>query len=168
MSPQRVTDWLVRTVAGPGRVRLAAIFLVAPLLGVVTAAANTLAALPFLLFPPLAAVSYSLFTRETRSVAWDVPVALTVGACSGWLAAVLVGAFRTLPSHPYTVSPLVVVFTVVFAGVSLWALNIEVPPAFAVGLLLPFAGVSPGVYVANVVAASTFVIAVHAAYRGVS
>lgn len=158
--PRRAVATLARRVGGPGRTRLVGVVLVAIVLGGVTALANAVHHLGYLLFPPLAAASYSLFTRrDAWGFPWDVPVALTVGAAAGWLAIVVVTTVHHVPEKPFTVSPAVVILTVLVAGVVLHALSIELPPAFAVGLLLPFAGVSPAVYTLNVALASTLVAA---------
>lgn len=163
---RRAAHRLAQRVGGPGRTRLAGVALVALLLGGVTALANTVDGLPYLLFPPLAAATYSLFTRnDPWGFPWDVPVALTVGAASGWLAILVVSTVYHIPQGPFTVSPYVVVLTVLVAGVVLHALSIELPPAFAVGLLLPFAGVPPAVYTVNVALASTLVAAAYVAWQ---
>lgn len=154
---------------GPGRTELAVVAVVAALLGGITVLANAGPSPSYLLFPPLAAAAYRLFTRPdylADGLPWDFPVGLTVGALSGWAALLVVGAVDpAVPTGPFQVDPAVVVLTVLFSGAVLYALDIEIPPAFAVGLLLPFAAAPPEAYVFNVAVASSAVAAIYVGWR---
>ncbi|MFC7167003.1 hypothetical protein [Halospeciosus flavus] len=154
---------------GPGRTELAIVAVVAVVLGGITALANAGSSLSYLLFPPLAAAAYRLFTRPDHladGLPWDFPVGLTVGALSGWAAQVAVGSVDpSVPTGPLHADPRVVVLTVLFAGGTLYVLDIEIPPAFAVGLLLPFASAPPEAYVLNVAVASSVVAGLYVAWR---
>lgn len=87
-----------------------------------------------------------------------LPTALTYGALCGWMALVVTKhGFAPLPSGPFQVDPVTAVFAIALTGTGLWLLDIELPPALAVALLLPFAGIPPGRYTVNVAVGSTFV-----------
>jgi membrane protein implicated in regulation of membrane protease activity len=62
-----------------------------------------------------------------------------------------------MPHGAFQVDPIGAVISIVLTGVGLWLMNIELPPAFAVGLLLPFAGLPPKLYTISVAIGSTTV-----------
>jgi hypothetical protein len=62
-----------------------------------------------------------------------------------------------MPHGAFQVDPIGAVISIVLTGSGLWLMNIELPPALAVGLLLPFAGLPPKLYTISVAIGSTTV-----------
>lgn len=145
-----------------------AVLILAPLISLVTWVATTVDALPFLLFPPLAAAAYRLFAYPEKpgNFPWQFPLALTVGAASGAVSELVARTyFAPVPQGSFQVDPVTAGLTVLLAGGFLYLFDTELSPSLAVGLLLPFAGVSAGVYVANVSLASSFVAVAFSVWR---
>jgi hypothetical protein len=65
--------------------------------------------------------------------------------------------FAPVPQGVFQVDPVGAVIFILFTGIGLWVMDIELPPALAVGLLLPFAGLPPKLYTVTVVIGSTIV-----------
>lgn len=157
-----------RVVETAGREALVLVACTAAVIGALTYLANHVLSVSFLVVPPLVAATYRLFTTDLARgvVPWGFPFGLTGGAVSGWLSIALVewvGASATL--GPYQLTAVTAVTTVGLSGAALWALDVDLPPALAVGLLLPFAGISPPAYTVNVVVASLLVTAGYTAWQ---
>lgn len=116
--------------------------------------------LSILYLPPLAASSYKLFADpdvHPRTL-WHFPTALTYGVLSGWAALFITKRFfATIAQGPFQVDPVGAIISIELTRVGLWLLDIELPPALAVGLLLPFAGMPPDRYTVNVAVGATVV-----------
>lgn len=162
--------------AGAGRipeldsspVNLRILGVVVVLISSLSAVAIRLQTFSILYFPPLAAASYKLFRPTDRQprLPWQFPVAFTYSACSGWVALVLTRAFfAPVPPGQFQVDPIGAILSLGLAGIGLWLLRIELPPALAASLLLPFARLPPVVYVLNVAAGSTLVTLAFLAWR---
>lgn len=123
--------------------------------------------LTFVLFPPLGAVTYNLFAHPEQpvNVPWQVPVTLTVGALSGAAAQNLARSVGAAHAGPFQVDPVTAGVTVLLTGSFLYLFDTEIAPALAVGLLLPFAGVSAETYVLNVFLGAAIVAAAFTAWR---
>lgn len=141
-------------------IRLFPLLFIAVLVGGLIFVSNQLRALSILYFPPLAAAGYKLFMNPVtqRRFPWHFPTALTYGALSGWVALLVTKRFfAPVPHGAFHVDPVGAVISIVLTGIGLWFMNIELPPALAVGLLLPFAGLPPKLYTINVAIGSTTV-----------
>jgi len=138
------------------------------LLGAVTALSNAIDLLPFLLFPPLASGSYTLFANpESRYASPRRFVAgLTAGAFSGWIALGLALRFWYQP-QPQTLAadPGAVALGLLLTGVVTWGLDIEEASAFATALLVHVTGANQFAYVLSVAASSTLVAGAFVLWR---
>lgn len=143
---------------------VSALLLVPVLVAAVTALSNVLPGFSFLLFPPLAAGSYSLFADPDAEQADPVRfvVGVTGGAGCGWVAlrveTVVFGVAST------TVTPASAAASIFLVGLATWAVDVEVPAAFSAALLV-LAAPTPGQYVLFTLAASTLVAVVFAVWR---
>lgn len=128
--------------------------------GVVTTLSNTVRPLSFLLFPPLAAAAYRLFAHpgEASSSPRGIVLGLTSGAVGGWAAVtVAYPVFGRPPTDTFAVSVPAAVLSILFTGVLLWLLDVELAPSYAVGLLVLLLDIPPEIYVLNVAGASMLV-----------
>jgi hypothetical protein len=133
------------------------------LIGLVTVVSNALAELSFLLFPPLAAGAYTLFSDpEGRYASPRKFVAgLVVGALCGWAALGVATA-----TSPTVVSPVSAALSIFLTGAVTWLLDVEEPAAFSTALLvLVTDDASPEAYVMSVAVFGTLVAAVFAVWR---
>ena len=153
--------WLEHT---DNLLRVSALLFVPLLVAVVTALANVLPGFSFLLFPPLAAGTYSLFADPEAESADPVRfvVGVTGGAACGWLA--LRGETVLLGVGSAAVTPASAAVSILLVGVTTWALDVDVPTSFSAALLV-LAAPTPGGYVLFTLAASTLVAAVFAVWR---
>lgn len=146
---------------------LSVVVLVPFVLATVTYLSNRVQTLSFLLFPPLAAGAYTLFSDPEGQYADPVRfvASLTTGAVCGLAAQTAVTAgFGGLPVG--AVRPESAALAVFLTGVITWGAGIESPSSFSTALLvLVTGGVDPLVYVASVVVATTFVAAVFWVWR---
>lgn len=158
-----------KVVGTERRGSLVAVLLIAPVIAGVSWVALHYDWLSFVFFPPLAAATYNLFAHpeQPRNFPWQVPVALTVGALSGAAALNVSQFLGTARAASFQVDPVTAGVTVLLAGGFLYLFDTEIAPALAVGLLLPFAGVPPRVYVLNVFLGTTVVTVAFAAWRSV-
>lgn len=149
------------------RESLVAVLILSPTVAAVAWLAVTVDWLAFVLFPPLGAVTYNLFAHPEQPVnfPWQVPVTLTVGAASGATAQSLARSLGVAATGAFQVGPVTAGVTVLLAGGFLYLFDTEIAPALAVGLLLPFAGVTPETYVLNVFVGATIVVVAFAVWR---
>ncbi|WP_375796809.1 HPP family protein [Halosegnis sp.] len=151
------------------------LLLVPLLIVVVTTLANTVESLSFLLFPPLAAGTYTLFANPESKYASPTRFVsgLTVGALCGW-AAMELGVLVSNGTVGGSVGPsgslgvdAVTAGTAVFLTAAVtWALDVKEASAFStalLGLLVPDGQTLA--FVASVVVASTIVAAVFTVWR---
>ncbi|WP_338739841.1 universal stress protein [Haloplanus salilacus] len=133
------------------------------LIALVTVVSNVLTELSFLLFPPLAAGAYTLFSDPEGRYASPrkFVVGLVAGACCGWVAL----ALPVAPAEP-VVSPLSAALSIFLTGVVTWFLDVEEPAAFSTALLvLVTDDASPEAYVASVAVFGTLVAVVFGLWR---
>jgi len=158
--------WVERTDT---LVHLSVLVFVPLLIWMVTAASNTLDSLSFLLFPPLASGTYTLFAdpEGTYASPWQFVAGLTVGALCGW-AALVAGATIGFSGGigVFGVGAFEAAATVFATGALTWALGIEEPAAYATALLalLVPAG-QEFTFVVSVSVASTVVAGVFYVWR---
>ena len=152
-------------------VHISVLLLLPLLMGVVTALSNAVTELPFLLFPPLASGTYTLFAQpESRYASPRRFVGgLTGGAACGWVSLELVSRvwYQTAPSA-VSVSPGAVALGVLLTGGVTWLLDVEEASAFSAALLVyivDFTQTTRGVYVLSVLLSSSLVAAVFTLWR---
>jgi hypothetical protein len=131
------------------------ILVIVPLLiAFVTWLSNAVEILPFLLFPPLASGTYTLFAQpESRYASPRRFVGgLTAGGLCGWIA------FEGVTRYWYagqtsgsTVDPAAAGFGIFLTGLVTWALDVEEASAFSSALLVFVVDVSGGAYLLPVV-----------------
>ncbi|SDM55769.1 Universal stress protein family protein [Halogranum gelatinilyticum] len=155
------------------------VLLLVPLLIAFVTELTTLTELSFLLFPPLASGTYTLFSDPRGKYASPRRFVggLAVGALCGWGAQLVTMA--VLPSvDPGTVHPLGAGLSILFTGGITWALDVEEPAAFSTALLVLVADTGQPVplfglltvsqsaaYVFGVTVSGTIVAAVFALWR---
>jgi nucleotide-binding universal stress UspA family protein len=166
--------WVERT---SNLVHLSVLVFVPLLIAVVTLLFNSIEQLSFLLFPPLASGTYTLFANPegkyaspTRFVA-----GLTVGSLCGWVALGLASALGVGGGAAgagagavggLTVGAFEAAVAVFLAGATTWALDIEEPSAYSTALLGLL--VRPGqerVFALSVLLASSVVALVFVVWR---
>ena len=153
--------WLADT---DNLLHVSALLFVPLLVAVVTGLSNVVPGVSFLLFPPLAAGTYTLFADPSGEYADPVRfvVGVTGGAACGWvglrLEALTVGAVSG------GVSPGGAAVSILLVGATTWAVDVEEPAAFSAALLV-LAAPTPGRYVLFTLGASTLVAVVFAVWR---
>jgi nucleotide-binding universal stress UspA family protein len=152
-------------------VHVSALLFVPLLIAFVTALANVLPTLSFLLFPPLASGTYVLFTHPEEQYASPIRFVggLTLGAVAGSVA-LLVSSWLATPGTPGGASAIQVdalgaALGVFLTGLLTWAFNLEEPSAFSTALLVLITDVAPETYVASVLLSSTIVAMAFVVWR---
>lgn len=151
---QRLVDWLEHT---PNLVHLSIVTLVPLIIGVVTYISN-LTAVSFLLFPPLAAGTYTLFADpHGRYSKPKVFVGgMTAGALAGWFA-LEVSRIVLSSGGGASVSAMGAAGAIFLTGALTWVLDLEEPTAFSTALLVLVTGRQQLLYVAGIAITSTAV-----------
>ena len=131
------------------------ILVIVPLLiAFVTWLSNAVEILPFLLFPPLASGTYTLFAQpESRYASPRRFVGgLTAGGLCGWIAFEGVTRYwQAGQTAGSTVDPAAAAFGIFLTGLVTWALDVEEASAFSSALLVFVVDVSGGAYLLPVV-----------------
>ncbi|MFD1647349.1 HPP family protein [Haloarchaeobius litoreus] len=139
------------------------------LIALVTYLSNASTALSFLLFPPLASGTYTLFSDPEGKYASPPKFVggMTAGAVCGFLALELSGVAGINGSGVgfQSVSALDAGLSIFLTGAVTWALDLEEPTAFSTALLTLLTGGSRGEYVLSVVLSSAFVATAFYAWR---
>ncbi|WP_435065599.1 universal stress protein [Halobaculum sp. EA56] len=146
-------------------VHLSALVFVPLLVAAVTALSNATPLFSFLLFPPLASGTYTLFSDPEGRYADPVRfvLGLTGGASCGWVALGVIDL--ALPGSAAPVSPAAAAFAILLAGAVTWAFDVEEPAAYSAALLSLAAPGRAELYVLFTLIASILVAAVFAAWR---
>ncbi|WP_126662633.1 HPP family protein [Haloterrigena salifodinae] len=163
---RREFDAFIRWIERTGNLIHLSVLLFVPLLiAAVTWLANVTAAVSFLLFPPLASGTYTLFADpEGRySTPTKFVGGMTAGALCGWLAIALVDAAGV--DGATGVSAIGAALGIFLTGAVTWALDLEEPTAFSTALLVLVTGNAQVVYVLGIVVSSSFVAAVFVVWR---
>ncbi|ADB59471.1 UspA domain protein [Haloterrigena turkmenica DSM 5511] len=163
---RRELDAFVRWIEHTGNLIHLSVLLFVPLLiAAVTWLANATAVVSFLLFPPLASGTYTLFADpEGRySTPTKFVGGMTAGALCGWLAIALVDAAGI--GGVAGVSATGAALGIFLTGAVTWALDLEEPTAFSTALLVLVSGNAQVVYVLGIVVSSSFVAAVFVVWR---
>ena len=159
-----VGRWLEET---ENLVRLSALLFVPALVALVTQVSNVVVELSFLLFPPLASGTYTLFANPggRYSDPLRFVVGLTSGAVCGWVA-LRVGAAFVPAASGATITPGVAALSILLAGTMTWLLGVEEPSAYSSALLVLAADrADPLLYVAFILVGSAVVAGAFAAWR---
>jgi hypothetical protein len=147
--------------------RLSVLVFVPLLVGLVTLLANATDAVSFLLFPPLASGTYTLFADpEGRySDPRKFVGGMTLGALCGWAAVVGSAAAYGTPPGALGADAGAAALGVFLTGVVTFLLDLELPTAFSTALLVLITGTAQLAYVASVALSTTLVAAVFVVYR---
>ncbi|WP_135828910.1 universal stress protein [Halorussus halobius] len=121
-------------------IHLSVLLFVPLLIAAVTAVSNAVELLPFVLFPPLASGTFTLFADPEGTYASTTTFVggLTAGAVCGTVAVwvgVRAGLRTSLESTALAVSPAEAALAVFLTGAVTWALDFEEPAAFSTALL---------------------------------
>lgn len=148
--------------------RLSVLVFVPLLIAVVTLLSKELTTVSFLLFPPLASGTYTLFADPEGPYASPMRFVggLTAGALSGWLALeISVNFVYHVAPGQFEVHAGAAALGIVLTGVVTWALDIELPTAFSTALLVLITGTSQLAYVLGVMLSSGLVAGVFVVWR---
>lgn len=121
-------------------IHLSILLFVPLLIAAVTAVSNSVDLLPFVLFPPLASGTFTLFADPEGEYASPTKFVggLTAGAVCGTVAVwvgVRAGLRTSLGATVLAVSPVEAALAVFLTGVVTWAFDFEQPAAFSTALL---------------------------------
>lgn len=171
--------WLAET----SNLTHASVLVFVPLLiGFVTLLSNKLQLVSFLLFPPLASGTYTLFAHPEGTYAnpWKFVGGLSLGAFCGWVAIELTALF-TAPAAGggvlWEVHAWAAALAIFLTGVLTWYLDLEEPSAFSTALLvlltdpgrfIDVAGIAVStsvVYVVTVALSTSIIAAVFVVWR---
>ncbi len=158
--------WLERTNT---LVHLSILVLVPVLMAVVTTLSNTVGALSFLVYPPLASGAYTLFANPGGRYASPLRfvAGLTVGATCGWVAVEAAARFL-YATPPGQINAAGAALTVFLTGLATWILGVEEPSAFAMALVTLFVQArvdNPEYFVLSAAVSSAIVAAAFAGWR---
>ena len=162
---RRELDAFVRWLEHTGNLLHLSVLVFVPLLiAAVTWLANATAVISFLLFPPLASGTYTLFADPEGTYATPSKFVggMTVGALCGWLALELT---TTVGLNAGGVSASGAALGILFTGVCTWALDLEEPTAFSTALLVLVTGNAQLAYVLGIVVSSAFVASAFVVWR---
>ncbi|WP_336002085.1 HPP family protein [Halorientalis halophila] len=135
-----IRRWLENT---RNLIHLSVIVFVPLLIAMVTWLSNAVSVLPFLLFPPLASGTFTLFSNPESEYASPTRFVggLTVGALCGWIAYLIATALWAAPGET-AVDPGAAALSIFLTGVVTWLLDVEEASAFSSALLIHVIDVS--------------------------
>lgn len=162
---QDFRDWIEST---SNLVHLSILVFVPLLIALVTYLSNAVEAISFLLFPPLASGTYTLFANPegrysspTRFVG-----GMTAGGLCGWIA------LAVTTNYVYNVSPEgfhanagAAALAILLTGVATWLLDLEEPSAFSTALLVLLVNADELAFVVGIAVSSGIVAAVFTVWR---
>ncbi len=150
-------------------IRLTSLVVIPLLLALVTFISHVNPALSFLLFPPLASGTHTLFSdpEGTYSTPWNFVGGLTIGALCGWLTLIIPHTGWLPMGTIGGVSPAGAAMSIFFTGVVTWVLDTEISSAFSTALLVLLTGTPDraGIYVLSIAVSSTLVAVVFVLWR---
>jgi len=159
-------DWIEHT---DNLIHVSVLVFLPLLIGLVTYLSNLLeGVLPFLLFPPLASGTYTLFANPESEYASPRRFVggLTLGAACGWVALELTGRYwYAVPPGSLRAHAGAAAFSVLLTGVLVWVLDLEESAAFSTALLVLVTGMNQLLYVASVAASTVLIAGVFVAWR---
>ncbi|GAB3670312.1 HPP family protein [Halopiger thermotolerans] len=130
--------WIERT---RNLIHLSALLFVPLVIAAVTALSNAVDALPFLLFPPLASGTYTLFAEPESQYASPRRFVggMTVGALCGWVALETAARYASggsIPQGSFEVHAGAAAFAIFLTSAVTWVLGLEESQAFSTALLV--------------------------------
>jgi nucleotide-binding universal stress UspA family protein len=154
--------WLEQT---DNLIHVSALLFVPVLVALVTVLSNSFVQFSFLLFPPLASGTYTLFANPEGKYANPARfvAGLTAGATCGWAALQIESLVFGVPPEGL-VSPGSAAVSILLVGLLTWAFDIEEPSAFSSALLV-LAAQTPWRYVGFLLVASSIVAGVFSVWR---
>ncbi|MDS0282693.1 HPP family protein [Haloarcula onubensis] len=139
---------------------LSVLVIVPLLIGAVTWLANTSPVVSFLVYPPLASGTYTLFADPGSRYAKPRRFVggMTAGALSGWVALELTAQFwYAVPPTQFQVHAGAAALGIFLTGALTWLFEVEVPTAYSSALLVLVTGSEQLLYVAGITVASVVV-----------
>ena len=149
-------------------VHLSVLVFVPLLIGLVTLLSNAVPALSFLLFPPLASGSYTLFVDPRGKYAdpGQFVAGLTIGAACGLGALWVSTTVLTPPTGQFRVAAGAAVLATLATGLITWPFDIEEPSAYSTALLaLLVQPAQRGTFLGSIFLASSIVALVFVVWR---
>lgn len=147
----------------------ASILLFVPLLvGFVTLLSNVTATVSFLLFPPIASGTYTLFAdpEGEYSSPRRFVGGMTLGAFCGWLALAFSARYIYLaPASETGAHAGAAALGILLTGGLTWATDLELPTAFSTALLVLITGTNQLLYVVGVAVSTSLVAIVFVLWR---
>ncbi|WP_254767102.1 HPP family protein [Salinilacihabitans rarus] len=162
---RRGLDAFLRWIEHTGNLLHLSVLVFVPLsIAVVTWLSNATAVVSFLVFPPLASGTYTLFAdpEGPYSTPGTFVGGMTAGALCGWLALAVADA---LSLGGGAVSPAGAALGIFLTGAVTWALDLEEPTAFSTALLVFVTGNAQLAYVLGIAVSSAFVAAAFVLWR---
>jgi hypothetical protein len=162
---QEFRDWIETT---SNLVHLSILVFVPLLLALVTALSNAVEAISFLLFPPLASGTYTLFADPEGRYASPTKFVggMTAGGLCGWIA------LAVTANYVYNASPEgfqahagAAALAILLTGVVTWAFDLEEPSAFSTALLVLLVNADELAFVAGIAVSSSIVAVAFAIWR---
>lgn len=162
---REVRRWLEDT---DNLVHLSVLVIVPVLLGAVTWLSNASPVVSFLLYPPLASGTYTLFADPNGrySSPRTFVGGMTLGAFSGWVALELSAMFwYSVPPEQFHVHAGAAALGIFLTAVATWVTDLEVPTAFSSALLVLVTGSEQLTYVGGIAVSSLLVAGVFVLWR---
>ncbi|ATW88424.1 CBS-domain-containing membrane protein [Halohasta litchfieldiae] len=147
---------------------LSALVIVPLLVGGVTWLANASPVVSFLVYPPLAAGAYTLFSNPGGRYASPRRFVggISAGAICGWLVLNFTGEYWTaVPLGDLRVNAGAAALGIFLTGVVTWAFSLEEPSAYSSALLVLVTGSNQLAYVGGIVVSSLIVAGVFLVWR---
>ncbi|SFR56710.1 MULTISPECIES: HPP family protein [Halorubrum] len=138
------------------------------LIGAITWIANVSPVVSFLVYPPLASGTYTLFADPDGPYSSPTKFVggMTAGALSGWFALEIGTRFwYQTPAEQFQVQAGVAAFGIFLTGIVTWVLSLEEPTAFSTALLVLVTGSDRLAYVTGIIGASLLIAGAFVLWR---
>lgn len=145
-------------------IRISVLVLVPLIVGIVTWLSNVSNAISFLLFPPIAAGTYTLFAAPDRSSPRRFVMGITAGGVCGWISLEAI-LFFDVAVVEAPIPPEGAALSVLLAGIVTWIIKVEEPSAYSTALLVLVTGVDEITYVFGIATSSLLVAIVFILWR---
>lgn len=162
---QDFRDWIEAT---SNLVHLSIVVFVPLLIAIVTYLSNAVEAISFLLFPPLASGTYTLFAGPEGRYSSPAKFVggMTAGGLCGWIA------LEVTARYVYDVQPELfqahggaAALAILLTGVVTWAFDLEVPSAFSTALLVLLVNADELAFVVGIAISSAIVATAFTVWR---
>lgn len=147
---------------------LSSLVIVPIVIGAITLLSNVSPAVSFLVYPPLASGTYTLFADPggRYSSPRKFVGGMTVGALSGWIALEAGARFwYAVPPEQFQVNAAAAALGIFLTGAVTWTFELEEPTAFSSALLVLVTGSGELLYVAGIAVSSLLVAGVFVAWH---